>query len=95
MRVHQSTAYAAQAEIKARVYVPDSASGPKRKQIETYGAELIPIPGPRSKASEAVMQAADEGNGLRVLRGTCHSIFRVMQHVLMKFTKQLRAVPAR
>ena len=54
-------AYAARAGIKARVYVPDSASGPKRKQIEAYGAELIPIPGPRPKASEAVMQAVEAG----------------------------------
>jgi threonine synthase len=54
-------AYAARAGIKARVYVPDSASGPKRKQIEAYGAELVPVPGPRSKASEAVMQAAAAG----------------------------------
>lgn len=54
-------AYAARAGIKARVYIPDSASGPKRKQIEAYGAELIPVPGPRSKASEAVMRAADAG----------------------------------
>ena len=54
-------AYAARAGIKARVYVPDSASGPKRKQIETYGAELIPVPGPRSNASAAVIQAAEAG----------------------------------
>ena len=54
-------AYAARAGIKARVYVPDSASGPKRKQIEAYGAELIPVPGPRLKASQAVMQAAESG----------------------------------
>jgi len=54
-------AYAARAGIKARVYVPESASGPKRKQIEAYGAELIPIPGPRFKASEAVRQAAEAG----------------------------------
>jgi threonine synthase len=54
-------AYAARAGIKARVYVPDSASGPKRKQIEAYGAELIPISGPRAKASEAVIQAAEAG----------------------------------
>ncbi len=54
-------AYAARAGIKARVYVPDSASGPKRKQIEAYGAELIPVPGPRSNASEAVIQAAQSG----------------------------------
>jgi len=54
-------AYAARAGIKARVYAPESASGPKRKQIEAYGAELILISGPRSKASEAVMQAAESG----------------------------------
>ena len=54
-------AYAARAEIKARVYVPAYASGPKRDQIEAYGAELVPIPGPRSKASEAVRIAADQG----------------------------------
>src|ERR1700690_4037489 len=54
-------AYAARAGIKARVYVPDSASGPKRKQIEAYGAEFMPVPGPRSKASEAVIQAATAG----------------------------------
>ena len=35
--------------------------GPKRKQIEAYGAELIPVPGPRTKASQAVMQAAETG----------------------------------
>ncbi|MGA7194831.1 MAG: pyridoxal-phosphate dependent enzyme [Anaerolineales bacterium] len=54
-------AYAARAGIKARVYVPDSASGPKRKQIEAYGAELIPISGARENATKAVIQAAESG----------------------------------
>ena len=54
-------AYSARAGIKACVYVPDSASGPKRKQIEAYGAELVPVSGPREKASEAAMRAADVG----------------------------------
>ena len=54
-------AYAARAGIKARVYVPESASGPKRKQIEMYGAELVAGPGPRSKTAEAVRKAADDG----------------------------------
>jgi threonine synthase len=54
-------AYAARAGIKARVFVPESASGPKRQQIEMYGAELIPVPGPRSNAGEAVRRVADEG----------------------------------
>ncbi len=54
-------AYAAQAGIRARVFIPATASGPKRKQIEAYGAEVVPIPGPRSEAAEAVRRAAEGG----------------------------------
>jgi threonine synthase len=54
-------AYAARGGMKARVYVPEDASGPKRAQIEAYGAEVLPIPGPRTNASEAVQQAASKG----------------------------------
>jgi threonine synthase len=50
--------YAARAGIKARVFVPASASGPKRAQIEAYGAELVAVDGPRSKATEAAQAAA-------------------------------------
>jgi threonine synthase len=54
-------AYAARAGIKARVYVPDTASGPKRQQIEAYGAELVPVPGARSNATDAARDAAQAG----------------------------------
>ena len=54
-------AYAARAGIGARVYVPDSASGPKRAQIEAYGADLVAVPGPRSNTAEAVRRAAEAG----------------------------------
>ena len=54
-------AYAARAGIKARIFAPESASGPKRRQIEAYGAEFVPVPGPRAKASEAVEKAAQDG----------------------------------
>jgi threonine synthase len=54
-------AYAARAGIKARIFVPESASGPKKKQIEAYGAELVLIPGSRSDVAKAVRQAADGG----------------------------------
>lgn len=54
-------AYAARAGIRARVFVPASASGPKRSQIEAYGAELVTVDGPRSAASEAVRAAAEAG----------------------------------
>ncbi|HLE15681.1 MAG TPA: pyridoxal-phosphate dependent enzyme [Anaerolineales bacterium] len=54
-------AYAARAGIKARIYIPDSASGPKRAQIHAYGAEVARIMGPRSNATEAVKRAAEAG----------------------------------
>jgi len=54
-------AYAARAGIKARVFVPESASGPKRKQIETYGAELVPVNGSRTNATEAAKAVAERG----------------------------------
>jgi len=55
-------AYAARAGIKARIFIPESASGPKRRQIEAYGAELVPIPGSRSDVTKAVRNAADGGS---------------------------------
>ncbi len=54
-------AYAARAGMRARVFVPSSASGPKRSQIEAYGAELVLVNGPRSAAAEAVRRAAEGG----------------------------------
>jgi threonine synthase len=54
-------AYAARAGIRARVYVPASASGPKRLQIQAYGAELVAVPGPRSAAADAARRAAEAG----------------------------------
>jgi threonine synthase len=55
-------AYAARAGLRARVFVPDSASGPKRAQIEAYGAELVRVMGPRSNAGEAARRAAESGS---------------------------------
>lgn len=54
-------AYTARSGIHGKVFVPDSASGPKRRQIESYGAEVIRIVGPRSNAAEAVLNAAESG----------------------------------
>lgn len=53
-------AYAARAGIQARVFVPDAASGPKRQQIEAYGAQVVRIMGPRSNASKAALKAVDK-----------------------------------
>jgi len=54
-------AYAARAGIRLRVFIPDSATGPKRAQIQAYGAEIVRILGPRSNAAEAVRRAAENG----------------------------------
>ena len=52
-------AYAARAGIQARIYVPESASGPKRSQIGAYGAQVVQIPGPRSATAQAVQREAE------------------------------------
>jgi threonine synthase len=54
-------AYAARAGLRARVFVPEAASGPKRAQIAAYGAEIVAVPGPRSRAAEAALQAVRAG----------------------------------
>ena len=54
-------AYTSRAGMQGKVFVPAYASGPKRAQIEAYGAELVPVPGPRSKAAEAVEREAENG----------------------------------
>jgi threonine synthase len=51
-------AYAARAGLQVSVYIPETASGPKRKQIEAYGAEVIPVPGPRSNSTDVVRKVA-------------------------------------
>ena len=43
------------------MFVPQSATGPKRKQIQNYGATLITVPGKRSDATIAVRKAAEGG----------------------------------
>lgn len=55
-------AYAAKVGMKATIYAPESTSGPKRMQIEAYGAHLMRIPGPRAEAAKAVLQAVAGGS---------------------------------
>ncbi|MHC1740908.1 MAG: pyridoxal-phosphate dependent enzyme [Anaerolineaceae bacterium] len=54
-------AYAARAGIQGQVFIPTSASGPKRSQIEAYGAKISAIPGPRAEAAKKVLECADKG----------------------------------
>lgn len=53
-------AYAACAELKAKIYVPENVSGPKFNQIQFYGAEVVKVSGSRSKVAEEA-QKAEEG----------------------------------
>lgn len=45
-------AYAARAGIKAKIYVPETVSGPKFNQTRWYGAEIIKVAGSRSRVAE-------------------------------------------
>lgn len=54
-------AYAARAGMRAKVFVPDYAAGPKQAQIAVYGATVVRVLGPRSNAAQAVRRAAEAG----------------------------------
>jgi threonine synthase len=52
------SAYCARAGIQCKIFVLASASPAKLQQIRAYGAELIPVEGPRENAARAAQQAA-------------------------------------
>ena len=51
-------AYSSLAGIKAKIFIPASASAGKAAQIELYGAELVRVPGTRENTTEAAEAAA-------------------------------------
>jgi threonine synthase len=53
-------AYAAAAGLPCRIYVPATAPAGKLRQLAAYGAEVVPVPGARPRATEAA-QADAEG----------------------------------
>lgn len=50
--------YCAAAGIKCNIYLPESTSPSKIKQISAYGAEVVKVPGNRDATSAAILQAA-------------------------------------
>ena len=46
-------AYAAAAGLPCRIYVPASAPAGKLRQLAAFGAEVVPVPGARPRATEA------------------------------------------
>jgi threonine synthase len=49
--------YASAFGIHTRIYIPSGTSGPKRRQIEVCGAEVILVDGPRENAHKAALEA--------------------------------------
>ncbi|MGQ9493446.1 MAG: threonine synthase [Anaerolineae bacterium] len=54
-------AYGARAGLQVRIFAPAHTSAAKRAQIRVYGAEFIPVEGPRSRATEAALEAVRAG----------------------------------
>ncbi|HKZ94857.1 MAG TPA: pyridoxal-phosphate dependent enzyme [Candidatus Bathyarchaeia archaeon] len=50
-------AYAARAELKAKIYVPQNVSGPKFNQIKSYGMPVVKVAGSRNQVAEKAQQA--------------------------------------
>jgi len=66
-------AYAARAKIKAKIYVPEGVSGPKFNQIISYGAEVVKVPGSRSRVAE---EAQKPEKGKFYVGHILHPVFR-------------------
>ncbi len=48
--------YSAKAGFDCTIYVPEKASGEKIKQVESYGAELLTVPGPRENTAKKIRE---------------------------------------
>ncbi len=66
-------AYAARAGLNAKVYVPESVSGPKFNQIRFYGAEVVKVSGGRNKVAE---EAQKPERGKCYVGHILHPLFR-------------------
>lgn len=66
-------AYAARASLKAKIYVPEGVSGPKFNQIKFYGADVVKVPGTRSRVAE---EAQKPEKGKFYVGHILHPIFR-------------------
>jgi threonine synthase len=57
-------AYAARAGLRARVFVPETASPAKLGQIRAHGAEIVIVQGPRAAATDAAVAAVEAGEAV-------------------------------
>ena len=68
------SAYAARAGIGLKVFCPESASAGKLVQIQLYGADVVKVPGPRPRATEALLEYIDSTGGVYASH-SCHPLF--------------------
>jgi threonine synthase len=54
-------AYGARAGLRVRIFAPAHTSPAKLAQIAVYGAEIVAVPGPRPRATEAALEAVAAG----------------------------------
>jgi len=66
-------AYAARADLKAKIYVPENVSGPKFNQIEFYGSEVVKVSGSRNRVAE---EAQKSEKGKVYVGHILHPLFR-------------------
>ena len=80
-------AYAARAGLKAKIYVPETVSGPKFNQIQLYGAEVAKIPGSRNNVAE---EAQKHEPGKFYVGHILHPLFRDgIRSLAYEITEQL------
>ncbi len=66
-------AYAAKAGLRAKIYVPETVSGPKFSQIQAYGVEVTKISGSRSRVAD---EAQKPEKGKAYVGHILHPLFR-------------------
>ena len=66
-------AYAARAQLKAKIYVPENVSGPKINQIKSYGMPVIKVKGTRNQVAQKAQQPE---KGKHYIGHIYHPLFR-------------------
>ncbi len=66
-------AYAARAELKAKIYVPQTVSGPKINQIKSYGMPVTKVKGTRTQVAQKAQQPE---KGKHYIGHIYHPLFR-------------------
>ena len=67
-------AYAARAGMRLKVFCPQSAAAGKLVQIRLYGADVVKVPGPRPRATEALLEYV-AANGSVYASHSWHPLF--------------------